>query len=171
VLDAGIRTDRTRAAYDPAMNDHDLNAQLLAAARAGDLEAVMNLAVRDDDDDGFESSASAYKWLAVAADFGHDEADDMIDDLLTGPLHHDDDGFVSGHAHFELAVSYLTGNDGLPVDFDRAREHVREMLIRGYPASVQGGDEMLIDARRAMNPEAATFWDAALAQPVDDEDE
>jgi hypothetical protein len=32
------------------MNDHDLDSQLLAAARAGDLEAVLGLAVRTADD-------------------------------------------------------------------------------------------------------------------------
>jgi hypothetical protein len=150
------------------VSEDDLSSRFLALARAGDLDALIDLAYRDVEDVGDELAAgNAYKWLAVASDLGHDEADDLIDTLLTGPLHADDDNFISGHAHFELAVSYLTGGDHLPIDFDRAREHLHEMLVRGYPSSVQGGEEMLAQARTPMAPAARAVFDEVIAPPGD----
>jgi hypothetical protein len=143
------------------MNDQNLEAGLLTVAQAGDIEGLLELAYRTPSE---ESHGVAYKWLAVASDFGHEEADEMIDVLLEGPLHADDDNFVSGHAHFELAVSYLIGRDGLPVDFDKARVHVAEMVNRRYPYSLQNGEELLVEARKGMSPQACAVFDAAFTR-------
>jgi hypothetical protein len=147
--------------------DDDLSSRLLALARAGDLDALIELAYADGEGDDEVAAGNAYKWLAVASDFGHGEADDLIDDLHNGPLHADDDNYISGHVHFDLAVSYLTGGDHLPVDFDRAREHLREMLVRGYPASVQGGEEMLAEARATMPLTARAVFDEVVATSLE----
>lgn len=128
------------------MNDQSREIQLLSLARDGDVAGLLELAY---DDPAGDPDEMAYKWLNVAADFGHDEAEDMVDAFHQGPLHADDDNLVSGHAHFELAVAYLTGRDGLPVDFGKARGHVKEMAVRHYPYTVQDGKGMLAEARRA----------------------
>ncbi|GAA0903888.1 type VI immunity family protein [Virgisporangium aurantiacum] len=147
------------------MNGEDRGARLFAAAEAGDVAGLLDLAYSDSVE---EPEGVAYKWLNVASDFGHDEADEMIDAMLQGPLHADDGNYVSGHAHFELAVAYLTGRDGLPVDFDKARTHLRKMLDRDYPYTVQDGKETLVEARNAMSPQARVVFDAVL--PRDETD-
>ena len=111
-----------------------------------------------------EPGGLVYKWLNVASDFGHDEADDMIDSVVEGVLYADDDNYITGQAHFELAVSYLTGSYGLPVDYDRARSHLDEMVKRHYPDTVMSGEKMLAEARRDMTTEACAVYDATLAR-------
>jgi hypothetical protein len=134
----------------------DVEDRLSERARAGDLDGLMALL------DLADPGMLAYKWLQVASDFGHDEADDLIDAVLESLLHTDDDDFVTGQAHFELGVAYLTGGHGLPVDHSRGREHLTEMVRRRYPDHVEGGDAMLAEARSKMAPEAQRVFDAAL---------
>jgi hypothetical protein len=146
----------------------DLDPRLLALARDGDIEALVNLVDRS----GQDPELAMYRWCLIASDFGHEEADEFIDVLHTGPLHADDDQFTSGHAHFEVAVGYLTGDFGLPVDFAKARAHVHEMRrCNDYPDSVQNGDGMLAEARERMTPHARAVWDAALAEDLPDIEE
>lgn len=87
----------------------------------------------------------------------------MIDAVLQGPLHADDDGYITGHAHFQLAISYLTGGEGLPVDYDLARRHLGEMLARDYPYTVQDGEGMLAAARDGLLAPARAVFDEAIA--------
>lgn len=150
------------------MTDQDVETRLSALARAGDIGHLMELidGVLGPAEDPYEAFGLAYKWLTVASDSGHDEADEMIESTLTA-LYADDDNFVTGHAHFELAVLYLTGRHGLPVDFDKARTHVDAMLSRRYPYSLQGGEDLLAEARRGMDPAAQAVLDAALTRPND----
>lgn len=133
-----------------------------ALAQAGDLEGVTRLLELAHGDPSRDPDLLAYKWFNVASDFGHEDADELVDAVLEGPLHADDDNYVTGHAHFELAVSYLTGHHGLPVDHDKARQHLAEMLSRGYPHAVADGEGMLAQARSGMDPKAQKVFDAAL---------
>ncbi len=124
-------------------------------AKAGELEELMELA------DGDEGDAEAYKWLSVAVDFGHEDAEALIEDLLGGgPLHDDDDQLVTGNAHLELGVAYLTGAEGLPKDLTRAALHLEKAQECGYPDSVSGGDEMLRDLRENLGPDALEVFEA-----------
>lgn len=147
-----------------------LDRQIATAARTGDLDVLMELVSQHPSED---AAFLLYKWLNVASDFGHDEADELIDSLLESELHADDDQFVSGHAHLELATAYLTGGDELEVDFDRGRTHVHEMRARSYPDGVQDGFRLLDDARAGMSPPARAVFDRALTEPLifDEDDE
>lgn len=88
-------------------------------ARLGNLDALYALV--DEDDDG---SLAAYKWLCAARDFGHAKASKLASDVLDACDEFDDDGFEQAHAHWELAVAYLEGGDGLPKHLDHARSHL-----------------------------------------------
>lgn len=46
-------------------------------ARAGDLDALFAIA-----DMQSKADRIAYKWLCAARDFGHEDADDMIQDVM-----------------------------------------------------------------------------------------
>ena len=142
------------------MAEPGLETRLSALAREGEVERLLELidAGAPDDETMYYL---AYKWLIVARDFGHENAGEMIDAVVQGSLYADDDNGVTGHAHFELAVAYLTGADGLPVDHDRARGHLREMRDRKYPDHVQGGEGLLAEARRRMTPAAQVVFDIA----------
>jgi len=101
------------------MAEPTLETRLSAPARAGDVPGLIDLidtAAADNDALAFLS----YKWLCVAVNVGHEDASEMVGAVLDGLLYADDDNYVTGHAHLELAVAYLTGADDLPVDYDRA---------------------------------------------------
>ncbi len=86
-------------------------------ARRGRMKALMSL----------ENPRDAYKWLCAAGDFGHDEADEYVSDLLEGTaLRFDDGGHEVAAAHWELASAYLEGTDGLPRDLQRAAQHLEQ---------------------------------------------
>jgi TPR repeat protein len=71
------------------------------------------------------SARIAYKWLCAAADFGHEEADELIGDLFeVSSLRYDDSRYETAAAHWELAVAYLEGQEGLPLDLRRADQHL-----------------------------------------------
>jgi TPR repeat protein len=131
--------------------------QLAQLAKAGDLQLLFGLM------DGSADSnrdVLAYKWLAVASDFGHEEADDMIGDLLeASSLRYDDDQFETGNAHWELGLAYLTGTEGLPKDLEKARAHLADAKERQYPMSVQESETMLVQARARLEPEALAVFD------------
>ena len=113
--------------------------------------------VGSDDD----SDERAYKWLLVAADFGHAEAEEWLDTLReSSSLRYDDDQFCTGNAHWELGVAYLAGADGLPRDHARAKAHFNEARARGYPHSVTGSSKMLADARKAGGNDGRAIVDA-----------
>ncbi|MFC4040463.1 hypothetical protein ACFO1B_18680 [Dactylosporangium siamense] len=138
------------------MRDQPTAQQLLTLARAGDLEPILHLCDLDGHGD-----LLAYKWLTVAADFGHDDADDLIDDVLqVTSLRYDDDSSLTGEVHFELGVAYLTGGDGLPVDPELARRHLTAAADARYPAGIQGGDELVEAARAALTGGDRPLFDA-----------
>lgn len=93
-------------------------------ARDGELEALHDLAgtpgVADRD---------VYKWLCAAEDFGHDEAAEYAESVVeTSSLRYDDDGIEVAAARFELALAYLTGDDGLPHRLDLAHRQLDRAL-------------------------------------------
>jgi hypothetical protein len=112
--------------------------KLLEAAKAGDVEKIFELAGggggggddddADDDEGGGANEADglAYKWLLVAGDFGHADADEAADDMLeTSSFRYDDDHMMQGLVHLELGEAYLAGGDGLAVDLEKARAHLQ----------------------------------------------
>lgn len=140
------------------MTDQPTVQHLLALAREGDVEPLLHLC--DIDGDG-EGDILAYKWLTVASDFGHADADDLIDDVLeVSSLRYDDDNFVVGGIHFELGMAYLTGGDGLPLNLDTGRLHLADAAASHYPAGIQDGHEVVARARTMLTGEARTIFDA-----------
>jgi hypothetical protein len=95
------------------------SAETAKAAMAGDLHVLAGLV------DG--NSREAYKWFAVASDFGHADADERLAELRA-----QDDAPDAGQAHFELGIGYLTGSDSLPVDHDKARAQLANAKEHGY---------------------------------------
>ena len=135
-----------------------MSEHLVKLAQAGDLDALL---ARMDDVPEEDLDEAAYKWLNVAVDFGHDEAKERIADLLEGSsLRFDDDGFLTGNAHWELGLAYLTGGEGLPRDLVKAGTHVESAWGYGYPMSVETGDEMIADARKQLAGDARAVFDA-----------
>jgi TPR repeat protein len=132
-----------------------------ALAKAGDLDALLELAYADvDGDETEEADAQAYKWLVVALDFGHAKAENLIDDLYEGTsLRFDDDQFVAGETHLELGVAYLLGADGFAKDLAKGREHLVEADECGFPASIQGGEEMLAEIRAKLPSDSLAVFD------------
>ena len=106
--------------------------KLLAWAKKGDVDALLelcDLGMEDDDDDegggDGEGDETAYKWLLVAADFGHKKAQRAADDMLGWSSFKFDDGaLVQGLIHLELGQAYLSGADGLAKDEKKARSHL-----------------------------------------------
>ena len=105
--------------------------KLLGWAKKGDVDALLALcsaAVSDEDEDAevdTEGDETAYKWLLVAADFGHKKAASSADDMLEwSSLRYDDGALLQGLIHLELGQAYLSGADGLPKDEKKARSHL-----------------------------------------------
>jgi hypothetical protein len=135
---------------------------LVVLARAGDLQPILHLCGVDDDGEG---DILAYKWLNVASDFGHAEADDLVDDLLErSSLRYDDDNLVTGGVHFELGVAYLNGGDCLPRDPKLARQHLTTAARCRYPEGLQGSDELLAHTRTVLAGESQVIFNAIYPQ-------
>jgi hypothetical protein len=110
-------------------------------ARRGDVEALRLL--------GHERGQDrlAYKWLCVASDLGFEDADDALGDLLeTSDLRYDDDGYERAAAHWELAVAYLAGEEGLSRDLAKAREHLEQAFEHHALDAINAGTGQRYDA-------------------------
>ena len=115
--DAGAKTDE---AQDDEEEDADADEDAVAAAT--------------DDADRL-----AYKWMCAASDFGHEEADEHLGDLLeVTSLRYDDDGYQVASAHWELALAYAAGEEGLPLDLALADKHLTEALTYHDVETVSG---------------------------------
>jgi hypothetical protein len=125
--------------------------KLLAWAKEGDVDSLLGLrsaAVSEEDDDAevdSEGDETAYKWLLVAADFGHKKAASAASDMLEwSSLRYDDGALLQGLIRLELGQAYLSGADGLPKDDKKARKHLAEAkklevhkttdAAKGFPA-------------------------------------
>jgi hypothetical protein len=95
-----------------------------ALADQGDVEPLLALRTT--------SERLAYKWLYVAGDLGHAEADPHVATLLAA----DTGGHEKAAAHWELACAYLEGTDGLPVDLVRAKHHLERAFAKHDLASI-----------------------------------
>ncbi|MFI1380576.1 hypothetical protein [Embleya sp. NPDC020886] len=153
--------DRYRCDYivSPGPGSTPSFQEYVRLARHGGPETVSSLLA---DSGGKEEDLDelVYKLLCVASDFGHEEAADLIDDLLeTSSLRYDDDGFVQGNAHFELALAYLRGSDGLPADPEKAREHLGTARDCHWPLGADGGETLLAAARAVLSPPQRVVFD------------
>jgi TPR repeat protein len=93
-------------------------------AHEGNLDALYNLMDGKSDSDNDRKS---YKWLLAAKDFSCKKVDDLLDDLCElSSLRYDDSGAEIGLAHWELAVHYLEGTEGLEVNLERAANHLKQ---------------------------------------------
>jgi hypothetical protein len=133
------------------------------AARRGDLDAIFELM---DQDGAEDNDRLAYKWLCAAADFGHEEADERLGDLLeTSSLRYDDDGFIVAFAHWELGVAYLAGDHGLAVDLALGDKHLNEALSRHSLDMVSGSagePSAAAIVRDRLSPEALHLFEFHL---------
>ena len=94
---------------------------LLEMARAGQVAAIYATA---DQNPSSSRDLEAYKWLAVAHDFGHDAAQAAMEDLqVLSSLRYDDDQLAVSTVHHELGLAYLTAAEGLPQDLAKANQH------------------------------------------------
>jgi hypothetical protein len=122
-------------------------------ARDGDLDALVD-AVRGTP--GRDVDRRVFRWLCVAADFGHEDADDLISDLLEHTsLRYDDSGFEQAAAYWELALAYLRGADGLDRDLDLAETYL-DLAFRHRPGyevlgEINGGTKESYSAREALD--------------------
>jgi hypothetical protein len=89
-------------------------------ARKGDVETLLRIS---DGDAGSDRDVVAYRWLCVAADFGHRKAEGALEDLLETSSLRDDDGSRVAAVHRELAAAYARGKGGLPRDALKAKRH------------------------------------------------
>lgn len=92
-------------------------------ARNGNLDSLYSIM---DCNSLTTNDRDAYKWLWAAKDFSSKKVDLIISDLIeVSSLRHDDDGYERALAHWELAIDYLEGGEGLPIDFEYAKKHLR----------------------------------------------
>jgi TPR repeat protein len=139
------------------------DAALLAFAKAGDCDGIFRALEPLDEE---ERDDAAYKWLAIASDFGHAEADEYMDGMLEGSsLRYDDDQMVVGGIHFELGAAYLTGTDGLDRDVEKARAHLTMARERHYPWTVQGTKKMIADLAKSAGADRALVDELFTAEP------
>jgi hypothetical protein len=138
-----------------------------ALAREGDLNGLVSC-VRSRG--GPHVDRDLYRWLCAAADFGHEEADDMISDLLEhGSLRYDDDGWEQAAAHWELAIAYLRGADGFDCDLELGEVHL-DLAFRFRPGrevleQINAGTNERFsanDAKDGMTGEARRVLESAL---------
>ncbi len=124
---------------------------MLDDAREGRVEELFALAR--------ESPERAYRWLLVAKDFGHEEAEDylaLIEEAYD-EFKYDDDASTEMSIHLALTEAYLRGLEGLPVDALLALAHFEAFLDGPHPS--------LADARaRHVEPLLARLDPASRAQ-------
>lgn len=97
--------------------------RMLEWARSGKVEAIYAVA---DQNPRNHNDLEAYKWLAVADDFGHRKARALMEELQeVSSLRNDDDQLAVSTVHHELGMAYLTASEGLAQDFAKAQKHFR----------------------------------------------
>ena len=127
--------------------------ELAKLAMSGDLKVLAGLVTGTVNRD-----LLAYKWLAVASDFGHSDADEMLAELIgSGSLGSD---AQTGQAHFELGLAYLTGTEGLPEDHDKGRSQLASAKERDYPSATPSSESILQRARGRLYSDALAVFDA-----------
>jgi hypothetical protein len=155
-----VRTDTVRF-----MAQASSPSDFAVRACEGDFEWLTGFAdLVDAEQDNQEVESLVYKWLCIAADHGHSEAEEMIEDLLHGSsLAYDDDQFVVGSTHFELGLAYLRGADGLPARRDLGQRHLEAAIAANWPWGVQEADALVAEARRTLDADQRAVFDAVYA--------
>lgn len=114
--------------------------KFLQHAKEGNIEEIMTL-VEEEEDEG-ERDMLAYQWLSIAADFGHEEAEEIIEQLMeVASLRYWDNGEFQV-AHFEIGQWYIDGKYNLPRDIEKALQHFREaegleQFVTGYEDDIE----------------------------------
>ena len=133
---------------------------LASEARAGNLRALRDMVATRPDD--------AYKWLLVAADFGHEEAMEYIADLAEchDTFKYDDDGSARMMIHLDLAEAYFSGQEGLQTDLKLGVEHL-ERFLDGPHASLADAREQHLNglAERLQGEAQRALEDCMAKQP------
>jgi TPR repeat protein len=130
-----------------------------AAAKAGDIATIRALFRTTNN---VEADGDAYRWLLVAADYGHAAGETSAREMLSTSLLRDDPE-IAGLAHLDLGEWYLTGKNGLPRDLERGRKHLErakelvdlELAVDSFSSS-----------RKKLPPDAAAVLDAIFPAPA-----
>jgi TPR repeat protein len=141
---------KKRAGSEADLEEPPAKADLARLAMTGAVDKIFALTFAESDED----DALAYKWLQVAADFGHADAGPSIEDVceLTS-MRYDDDQITAGHLQFELAAAYLTGGEGLPRDLARAKQRLIAARDTGFPQT-KDDTQLLKQTRKAVDKAA-----------------
>lgn len=136
----------------------DLRTGLLTKAKEGDTEALIESVARIYPDDE-KRDAEIYRWLTISEGFGND-VEDLIDGMTeASSLRYDDDGLVRGEIHFELGMSYLLGENGLPMSFEIAEANLSYAKEFNYPDGIMGAEKIIDSARARLSASAAERFD------------
>jgi hypothetical protein len=131
--------------------------KLLKAAKAGKVAQLLKLA-----EAAHDGNQVAYKWLLIAADFGHD-TNAQLDALLElPPFQYDDEQSIEALIHYEIGLAYLQGKDGLALDLVGAKAHLefaRELKVHAelHPTFAA--------LRRTLKADALGVFNAIFAPP------
>ena len=144
-----------------SVDDGSEVARLAELAREGNIAELLET-INEESPDNVE--VMTYAWLLVVEDYGYPEAQRMIDNLLaSGTLLNEDGGSILGAVHHELAIAYLTGQDGLPVDYGRARRHLHQMTDLGFPTRLPDSAELVAESRARLTPAALQVFNEIVA--------
>lgn len=144
------------------------NKDLLENARKGNLEVLFNLM---DCDVNNNNDRDAYKWLWVARDLSCKKIDALIDDILeVSSLRYDDNNDTKANVHCKLALAYLNGDGGFPIDLYLAEEHLKMAseyidlrdFITQVISNFKGQERKLLETYRQSN------FDTNLIQSIKD---
>lgn len=141
--------------------------KLLKAAKAGKIDHLLKLTSsgdHDDDEGGSDANELAYKWLLIAADFGHDTNDELDALLELTPFHYDDEQMIEALIHYEIGAAYLQGQDGLLVDLARAKDHL-EFAHELKVHVTTDLSKTFATLRRTLKGEALALFEGIFAAP------
>ncbi len=145
-----------------------------ADKRAGARKSLVELALQGDADKlyaliepGGTNDLEIYKWLHVARDLGGEDADELIGDMLElTSLRYDDSRAERAAAHWQLAVHYLEGSGGLPLDLQFAKRHLKEAFQYNDLSSINACTGLSLSAEPVLarlGREARTLLELQLA--------
>lgn len=94
-----------------------MSAELYELAKEGDVDALCEAVAEAAKDDDEEVDERVFQWLQVAATFGHEEADEMADDLYEASLSRGGDETVAV-LHYEVAEWFIRGDNGVECNYE-----------------------------------------------------
>lgn len=143
--------------------------KLLKAAKAGKIDQLLALTSGDeqdgdDEEGGRDANELSYKWLLIAADFGHDTNDELDALLELTPFRYDDEQMIEALIHYEIGAAYLQGEDALPVDLARAKDHL-EFAHELKVHVTTDLSKTFAGLRRTLKGEALALFDGIFSAP------